>query len=539
MPKAASLPPTIRKAIRSGFVPTLRDWRKLPKEKLTTGEHVCAFIERYLVVPEGPLVGQPLILEPFQQAFILSIFDGRVRARVAILSIGRKGGKTALIACLLGAFMFINGLIPRMSRVNSGALSRDQAALVFNYLNKAIQLSPKLSQLAKITPSGKHIDAINTGVSYHALAAEAGRAMGLSPAVAVLDEMGQVVGPSHAFADAIMTSQGAHANPLCIIISTQAAADSDWLSIQIDDAIRNPTDEVVCHVYEADKDCRLDDKKQWAQACPALGVFRSVEDVKQQAIQAARLPAVESRFRNLILNQRIALEAAFLAPGPYKDCGGPINLEVFRKGPVAMGLDLSSRGDLTAAVMAAKDEHDVVHLYPFVFCPTEGIRERSLRDRAPYDIWCAKGQMIPLGGRTMDYPQICMYLRDVLNDMDINLDYVIFDRWGISHFKTSAEEAGFAPFARWVECGQGFKDMSPRCKAFENLILNKQIRHGMHPLLSLAFSHAIATVDPSGNVKLAKNKSSQRIDPAVAAVMAVFAVTEGADLVANIDAMIG
>lgn len=539
MARARKLPPYISKAIRSGHVPRLREWRKLPIVALSSGERVCAFIEKYLMVPEGPKVGQPIRLEPFQEVFILATFDGTVRARTAILSIGRKGGKTALCACLMGAFMFMDGLAPRMSRINSGALSREQAALVYNYLSKSIQLSPVLSELAKITPSGKRIDALNTGISYHALAAEAGTAMGLSPVVVALDELGQVVGPSHPFADAMLTSQGAHDEPLAIIISTQAAADSDWLSIQIDDAMRNPSDAVVCHVYEAEKDCALDDEKQWQMACPALGVFRSIEDMRTQAEQAARLPAVENRFRNLILNQRIALEAAFLAPGPFKACGAPINMEVFRNNPVAIGLDLSSRNDLTAAVLAAKDDEGVVHLLPFVFCPVEGIRERALRDRAPYELWVQQGYLVPLGGKTMDYHQICAYLRDEMNDLGIVPNTIVFDRWGITHFKKAAEETGFASFANWTECGQGYRDFSPRCKAFESLILNQHIKHGMHPLLVMAFSHAIADMDAAGNVKLAKNKSSQRIDPAVAAVMAAFAVSEGEAAAANVEAMIG
>jgi phage terminase large subunit-like protein len=130
--RTRKLPEAVKKAIRSGYVPTLRDWRNLEVQKYSLGERVCAFIERYLVVPEGPLVGELIRLEPFQEAFILSIFDGPTPARIAILSVGRKAGKTALAAVILGAVMFMEELAPRLSRINSGALSREQAALIFN-----------------------------------------------------------------------------------------------------------------------------------------------------------------------------------------------------------------------------------------------------------------------------------------------------------------------------------------------------------------------------------------------------------------------
>src|SRR5262245_23843393 len=182
------------------------------------------------------MVGEAMQLLAFQEAFILALFDGEHRARKAILSVGRKSGKTALVSSLLLAFMFMEALTSRNSRINSAALSREQAALVYNYMAKSIQLSRRLTTFSKITASGRRIIALNTGIEYHALAAEAGRAMGLSPAVVVGDEWGQVVGPTHPFIDALLTSQGAHETPLAIVISTQAPSDADWLSLQIDDA---------------------------------------------------------------------------------------------------------------------------------------------------------------------------------------------------------------------------------------------------------------------------------------------------------------
>lgn len=526
--KKRRLPAVIQQAIKSGYVPKLRDWRSIKtKKERTLGENVCHFIERFLPIPEGPQVGKPTVLLDFQVVFICAIFDGPRRARRAILSVGRKAGKTALAAYLIGAFLFMDGICARNSRINSGALSRDQAALIFNYLSKSVMLSPSLSEWAHIIPSHKSIKALNTGISYAALAADASKAMGLSPPVVVLDEMGQVVGPVHPFAEALLTSQGAHALPLELLISTQAASDSDWLSIQIDDAIANPSDDVVCHLYEARPGCELSNVKEWQRACPALDAFRSRDDVATQAKRAARLPTAENSFRNLILNQRIAIQAAFMAPAPWRECGGDIDIEVFRRNTVAIGLDLSARNDLTAAVLAAKDESGSVHLLPFVFVPLDGLRERVLRDRAPYDVWLREGFIYGVAGRSMDYDQIACTLRDQLYDLGIEPAAVVFDRWGITHFKRAAQAVGFCNLAQWIECGQGFRDFSPRCKAFESLILRGQIRHGNHPALNMAFSSAVAERDGAGNVKLAKHKSSNRIDPAIAAIMASFEVNEG------------
>ncbi len=136
--------------------------------------------------------------------------------------------------------------------------------------------------------------------------------------------------------------------------------------------------------------------------------------------------------------------------------------------------------------------------------------------------------MTPLGGETMDYSQISEWLRDHLDDLSIEPTTVEFDRWRIDIFKAAAQEAGFASYAEWRPVGQGFKDFSPRCETFASLALEGKLRHGSHPLLNMSASNAIAVRSPAGDVKLDKSKASQRIDPLIAAVMAVHAVADGA-----------
>ena len=494
---------------------------------MTRGEKVIRFIEEYCRAPEGSLAGSKIVLAEFQRRFILDIYDNPASTRRALLSIARKNGKTSLIAGLLLAH--ICGPEARLNvQLVSGATSRDQAALVFALAAKMIQLDERLSRVCRIIPSKKTIIGLAQNVEYKALAADGTTAHGLSPALAILDEVGQVKGPTSPFVDAITTSQGAHDSPLLIAISTSAPSDADMFSIWCDDAIRSGDSQTVCHVYKADEGCDLMDREQWRKANPGLGIFRSENDLEMQLSQAQRLPATEASSRNLLLNQRVAQESLFMAPDVWRRNAGRPDMEVFRSNTVAIGLDLSARNDLTAAVLAARDEEGVVHLLPFVFCPTRGIEERSRRDRAPYDTWVKNGQMIPLGGESMDYRQIVEWLRDHLAEEGIEPAIVAFDRWKIRDFKSVADELGFAQMAEWKEVGQGFKDFSPRCECFVALALDGKLRHGSQPLLNLAASNAIAVIDAAGSTKLDKSKSTLRIDPLVASIMAVYAVSDGA-----------
>ena len=493
---------------------------------MTRAEKVIAFIEKYCVTPEGKDVGKPLVLADFQKRFIKDIYDNPHKTRRAIMTIARKNGKSALIASLL--LCHVCGSEARKNtQLVSGAQSRDQAALVFNLAAKMIQLSPELSAVTRIVPSQKKIVGLSLNTEYKALAADGTTAHGLSPVLAILDESGQVQGATSPFIDAILTSQGAHDDPLQIFISTQAPSDADFLSVMVDDAIRTDDKKTVCHLYQADEDCDLLDKSQWKKANPALGIFRSEEDLEEQLKQASRLPAMEGSARNLLLNQRVALESLWLSPSAWKACNGQPDMTVFQKFPCSIGLDLSSRNDLTAAVIAAQDDQEVVHLFPFVFTPLKGLSERSQRDRAPYETWVKNKQMIAVPSETIDYGYVATYLRDQLDDMNIDIETLCFDRWRISIFKKACEDVGAFQGVRWEEIGQGYRDFSPRVESFEAKLLQGKIRHGGHPLLNLGASNAIAVSDPAGSRKLDKAKSTQRIDMIVAAVMALHSVTEG------------
>jgi phage terminase large subunit-like protein len=346
-----------------------------------------------------------------------------------------------------------------------------------------------------------------------------------------------VVGPSSAFVEAITTSQGAHESPLLIVISTQAASDTDMLSLWIDDALRSGDPHTVCHVYAADPDCDLMDKTQWAKANPGLGSFRSTRDLEEQLKQAIRIPSQEAAARLLLLNQRISLQNLWIAPSVWKENAGAVDSSLFGRLPVHIGLDLSQRSDLTAAVAAVSDpETGKVHLRPWVFIPADGLSDKARRDRAPYDSWVRDGLMIAVPGKTIDYAWVSEFLRKATSEMLVAS--VQFDRWGIEHFRQAAIGAGFEPES-WIPVGQGYRDFSPRLSAFETALLQRRICHGAHPLLNMAVAIAIAVQDPSGNKKLDKSATSQRIDPIVAAVMAAFPCTDAETAAFDISGVIG
>lgn len=490
--------------------PRTRTPRKKP---LTRGQKVCAFIEKYCVAPEGDHIGQPIRLEPFQRKFILEIYDNPLGTHSAYLSIARKNGKTALIASILLAHMCGPEAVQN-SQIVSGAQSKEQAAVVFELARKIVEMSPTLSTLVKILPSGKRLLGLRKNVLYRALAADGKTAHGLSPILAILDEVGQVIGPVDKFVSAITSAQGAYTNPLLVAISTQAPTDADLFSTWIDAQKNSPDPRVVSHVYAAPDDCELDDPAAWAAANPALGVFRSLEDVRKQCKQAMDMPANEPEFRNLILNQRVEAVAPFVARSVWEANGEPPGDAAGLK--VWAGLDLSSVNDLTS--LEAVDETGGVHSQ--FWLPEVGLREKSRKDKVPFDLWAKEGYLSTTPGSAIEYEFIAVYLRAFFDRFDVQA--LGFDRYNMKFLKPWLIKAGFtdAELEKFIDFGQGTASMTPALRELEVRLLNKGLRHGKHPVLNMCAANA-KVVGDSGARKFDKQRARGRIDGMVALAMAV------------------
>lgn len=516
------LPDYIQRALRCGKFPPMRDWRNTPLQDCTRAEKNMKFIEKYFKVPEGDLVGQPMKLTLFQEVFFYCVFDAPRKIRRVIFSIARKNAKTALIAIIVILYICGQEAIQN-SRLASAAQTRDQASEVFNYASKIIEQSPELSTFAKVVASRKMIFGITSKVQYKALSSDAKSNIGGSPLVAVIDEAGQIEGERDALVEAILTGQLAYENALHFIISTQAATDGDWLSIQIDDAINNQPDDVICFVYEADAECDLLDEIQWKNANPALDDFCSRENLRNLLSEAQRMPSLEASRRNLNLNQRVNRNNPFIPPVVFKACGKPANIQYGDK--IYAGLDLSTAVDLSALVFIANKNNNW-HVEGRYFLPKDTLKEKSRQDRVPYDVWEKQGFIVATNGKVIDYDFIAQEIWNLFHYYDLQV--LGFDRYKISYLKPKLIDLGFTDemLDKIQPFGQGFVSMSPAIQELEADFIQGRIAHGNNPVLSMAAQNATVLSDSTGNRKLVKPKQRyKRIDPMVALVMARGVVT--------------
>jgi phage terminase large subunit-like protein len=488
-----------------------------PKKKVS-GARVIKFIEDYCRIPEGKKVGQLVKLEDWQKEAICKIYDNKAGTRRAILSFPRKNAKTSL-----SAFLLLNHLCGPSHVINSQlystAQSREQAGVIFSLAAKIVRLSPEFRAIITVRDTAKELLFVEHGTKYRALSAEASTAFGLSPAFIVHDELGQVRGPRSTLYEALETATGAQEDPLSIIISTQAPSDNDLMSILVDDALAGHDPRTVVVLHTAPKDADPFSEKTIRKANPAFGSFLNPKEVMAMAEDARRMPAREAEYRNLVLNQRVEVNNPFVTQSVWQTCGAPPapldGLAVYG------GLDLSSVADLTALVLIGKKDR-VWQVHPTFWLPAEGLREKSKKDRVPYDVWKQDGQLETTEGNTVSYEYVARWLFHICEIYDVRK--IGFDRWNMKHLIPWLIKAGFSENKVeeiFVEFGQGTQSMSPALRDLEGVIKEKELAHGNHPVLAMCAACAVIDSKDDANRKLSKNKSTGRIDGLVALTMAM------------------
>jgi phage terminase large subunit-like protein len=484
---------------------------------LSRSERVVVFCESF-VITSGPDVGKLFKLRPWQRSFVEAVYredhSGTRPVRTAVLSMARKNGKTALAALLALCHLCGPEAEPR-GECYSCANDRTQASKIFAEAEASIVRHPILAERVNISTFNKTMRDLISGSTFTALTREAKTKMGFSPSFVVYDELGQAA--DRDLYDAMDSAQGARANPLMLVISTQAADDLAPMSVLIDygkrvnaGLVKDPSFHLT--LYEAPPEDDLMDIATWRKANPALDDFRSLADVKRQAAQANAMPSQENRFRNLILNQRVAAEAKFVELAKWKACNGPAQIPDGAK--VFGAVDLGATRDMSALTLVWPDADDVFHVQMHYWLPGK-IRERVDEDKVPYDVWAKQGLLYNEG--TSNDPKLVARKIAELNGR-YRITAVAFDAWRITELQRELDAIGCR--ALLTPHGQGYKDMNGAIDVLERLILQCRIRHGGHPVLGWNAANAVIIRNPDGFRKLDKSKSTGRIDGLQALAMA-------------------
>ena len=255
----------------------------------------------------------------------------------------------------------------------------------------------------------------------------------------------------------------------------------------------------------------------WKKANPSLGITVGIDKVQAACDSAKQNPGEENSFRQLRLNQWVKQSIRWMPMHKWDACAFPVSEDELEGRVCYGGLDLSSTTDITAFVLVFPplDESDKYAVLPYFWIPEDNVDLRVRRDHVPYDVWQRQGKLETTEGNVVHYGFIEKFIERL--GERFNIREIAFDRWGAVQMVQNLEGMGFTV----VPFGQGFASMSPPTKELMKLVLEEKIAHGGHPVLRWNMDNIFIRTDPAGNIKADKAKSTEKIDGAIALIMAL------------------
>jgi phage terminase large subunit-like protein len=517
-------------------------------------DKAVAFFANHLCFTKGEWTGRPFVLEPWQaDKVIRPLFgwkrvDGTRRYRRCFVWVPRKNGKTELAAGI--ALLVLLGDAELGGEVYAIASNEEQAKLVFNQAGTMAEASDTLSDSLVRLKTSIYCPSLNA--SFRPLTGKAAGKHGFNASGLIGDEIHEW--PDGNLYQFLHDSEDARRQPLEFLISTAGKkgtfGEEAWNECRdiLDRTIEDPETLVV--VYAADPQDDWQAEATWFKANPNLGVSKKLDTMRANARRARQLPRLENHFKNYHLNIWTEQAVRWLPLDVVDDegkrfgwdhCNGPLPWQAYsrpdymsERHPLAGltcfgGLDLSSTTDLSALVwwFPAQPGLNVPVLLPRFFKPRDLLKEHGRRDKLPYERWHQEGAIMSTPGNVVDYAFI---QAQIYKDAEIfriahygsgrrepNEGGLAIDRWNATETAVKLEQEGIPV----VLFGQGYGSLSGPSKELERLVLANGFHHGGHPVLRQHAKVVAIETDPADNIKPAKNKSSQRIDGIVAAIMAL------------------
>ena len=275
------------------------------------------------------------------------------------------------------------------------------------------------------------------------------------------------------------------------------------------------------------------DETTWIKANPNLPYLGAPfhDYLRRQVDEAKAMPAQENIVKRLNFCVWTESITRWIPADKWNACAFHVEPEQLRGRICYGGLDLSTNTDVTAwvKVFPPLEEGGRYEVLCKFFLPKANMRERVTRDKVPYDVWERQGFITLTPGGLIDYAFILAQIKQDTEDFDVT--ELAFDRWGSQKITTDLQDLGFevkteaskaqASSATLVQFGQGYASMNAPVKEVETMVLGKTLAHGGNPVLSWMVSNVSLKLDPAGFAKIDKSTSTERVDGAVALVMAI------------------
>lgn len=519
-------------------------------------DRVCAWFPRFCSHGKGAFAGQKFDLLDYQSQLILRPLFGWVRAedglrrfRKAFIEIPKKQGKTQMVAGL-GLYMLLADNEPG-AEVYVAAADREQARILFNAAKAMVESNAALSRRV-VVYRNSIVRKDDPTAFFQVLSAEAATKHGPNIHCLIIDELHAQ--PDRDLFETLTRGTIARRQPLTFLITTAGDDDESICHEEYEYGKRVLSGSVIDEqhlpvIFEAAPDDDFQDPAVWARVNPALGVTVTEDALRVFAHEAANEPRKRNDFLRYHLNRWVNQATAWLPVDWWDACDAPLPPDdVLVKLPVAVGIDMAQKIDLTSAVAVFRlplhdpspdDNVEVVDVdefgavvrrtlslnyriavAPAFWLPADTLSERVRQDRVPYDIWREQGHLFETDGAVIDADAVVRHVTQTLATRFplVKQGQVGYDPAFATEVSIRLSADGFQA----VEVLQNYKHLSEACQVFEALVKAKRVIHGGHPLLRWNVENVAVKRDDAGRIRMVKpKKAAKRIDGVVATVMAL------------------
>lgn len=542
-----------------------------------SADYAFGFFEGVLRLSEGQFDGLPFQLHTSQAFIIGSLFgwkraDGRRRFQRAYIEQGKGNGKSPL-AGGIGLFgLTADG--EAGAQIYAAAAKREQAGILFADAVKMVKQSPALAKRLKFSGgNGREFNIAHhaSGSFFRPVSRDTGKTgSGPRPFFVLGDEVHEL--PDRKILEMLERGFKFRREPLLFMI-TNSGSDRNSVAWEEHehavkvaaghvDAVTDPTfiggaidDNTFSYVCALDdKDDPLTDPTCWAKANPLLGVTITEEYLAGVVAQAKAIPGQLNGILRLHFCIWTDAETAWMTRETLEPALCDFDISEHHGEPVYLGMDLSQNRDITAVaavVQTGVDEHGkpLFDAWIEAWTPGDTMQAREMRDKIPYPVWAASGHIHAPQGESISYRHVAQTL--VEYEQDYKVQGVAYDRYAFRRFEEDAQEVGLSltfiehpqggtkkgkptDAAKYAAAREGKQAeglwMPGSLRLLEEALLERRIRIKRNPVIVSAMMSAVIEQDKWDNRWLAKQRSINKIDAAVALCMAFgLACTEPVD----------
>lgn len=484
------------------------------------GDRICWFIE-HLTHVKGELAGQEIKLEPWQVFILHTTFswkttEGIRRFRRVYIEVPRGNGKSSLSSGV--ALFCLCGDREPGAEVYSFATTRDQAKIVFGDAKEMARQNPKLKRAFDLQVLATSLYVPKTNSYFQAKSAEGSTLDGLNTHLAVIDELH--AHKTRAVYDVVETSLGKRCNSLMWVITT-AGFDTAGICYEVRSFVKQILNKEAQDESQFGIIYGLDEGDDWTseealqKANPNWGVSVRPEIITSLQAKAIARPSAANNFKTKHLDVWCSAASSWMDMPAWNLCRRSIALSDFEGFDCYMGLDLGAKNDLTAKVLVFPvEENGRLNYYVFgtYYAPRAALLKSG---NSQYDGWETLGYLKVTEGAVTDFNQI---EADILEDCSrFRVKSVAYDPWQATQLATRLSDNDVP----MVEYRNTVQNMSDPMKWLEALVQDKRLIHEGDPALTWMMGNVVAKRDFKDNVFPRKEVYENKIDGAVALIMAL------------------